>query len=89
MAARPIRHSAWISNCNQRATIKGNNPLSKSPASVNAAAFLLPVRNMLVAPGFPEPRVRGSGKFKNLAIIIEDEIDPTKYAMTTAIINSI
>jgi hypothetical protein len=30
-------------------------PFSASPSSVNSAAFLLPLRSTLVAPGLPEP----------------------------------
>ena len=32
-----------------------NQPFKASPSKVNKAAFLLPVRNTLVAPGFFDP----------------------------------
>ena len=37
--------------------------------STNAAIFLLAIRSILVAPAFPEPCDRGSGKDNNLAKI--------------------
>ena len=36
------------------------NPLNISKKSVKAAAFLLPLRRILVAPMFLDPKVRGS-----------------------------
>ena len=39
----------------QRAASTGTTPLSASSSSVATAAFLLPERSTLVAPGLPEP----------------------------------
>ena len=39
-----------------------NQPFAQSPASVTIAAALLPLRSTLVAPGFPEPYLRGSSR---------------------------
>ncbi|MEN9435020.1 MAG: hypothetical protein RLZZ422_2609, partial [Pseudomonadota bacterium] len=41
-------------------------------------AFLPPIRNILVAPGFLEPVERGSGNFIALAVIIAAETDPIR-----------
>ena len=49
---------------------------------VNAAADFFPLRSTLVAPGLPEPTVRGSGKPKSLLIRIPNAIDPRIYAAT-------
>ena len=46
--------------------------------SVLAAAFLPPSLKTLVAPGFPEPTLRGDGNFKSLQMIIAELIDPAK-----------
>ena len=42
-------------SCRQRTKTTANTPLSASPSSVKAAAFFLPLRKTLVAPGLPEP----------------------------------
>jgi hypothetical protein len=42
----------------------------------------LPLRRTLVAPGFFEPYVRGSGNLKIQLDITAKEIDPSKYANT-------
>ena len=58
-AARPtsmmIMSDSPSDGASQRASSTANTPLPTSPSSVNSAAFLLPVRSTLVAPGLPEP----------------------------------
>ena len=53
-------------------------PLRISKNNTVAAASLLLIRKTLVAPGFFEPVVRGSGKPKNLHTNIALEIEPIK-----------
>ncbi len=56
----------------------GMNPFNMSPNKVIAAAFFPPMRNTFVAPGLPEPLVRGSGRRMHLQTIIAVEIEPNK-----------
>src|SRR5215211_3787779 len=58
-------------------------PLTPSPASVNNAAALLPVRSTFVAPGFPDPYSCGSGKPNALLTTTANDTDPMRYAATT------
>ena len=61
----------------------GIRPLSRSPNSVMAAAFLPPRRSTLVAPGFLEPSLRGSGRRSIRLTITALENEPSKYAAGT------
>ncbi len=71
-------HKIKISTPSQRAMRTGMRPLSRSPSNVIAAAFLLPVRNMLVAPGLPDPKLRGSGRPIMRATKIDVDIEPIR-----------
>jgi hypothetical protein len=51
-----------------------------SKKSTNAAELPPPMRSTLVAPGLPEPLVRGSGKPLILQTNTALEIEPAKYA---------
>ena len=65
-----------MSDCNANHT--GNQPLTTSPSKVSAAANFLPLRNTFVAPGLPEPTVRGSGKPKILLTTMPKAIEPNR-----------
>ncbi len=60
----------------------GIKPLSESPISVINAAILFPVLRTLVAPGFFDPKVLGSGRFIILLVIIAKGIEPIRYNKT-------
>ena len=56
----------------------GINPLSMSANNTIDAYFLPDSRNTLVAPGFLEPAVRGSGKSKIRLTMTAEHTDPSK-----------
>ena len=60
------------------ANTTATQPLPESPSNVNIAAALLPLRKTLVAPGFIEPKVRGSGNLKIQLATTANETDPSK-----------
>ena len=70
----------------------GKNPFNISPDRVSAAAVIFPDRAILVAPGFFEPNVLGSGSFNALEINTEKGIEPIMYKkmkMTISVITQI
>lgn len=60
------------------ANATGSAPFKISPKSTHAAVAFPPMRNILVAPGFFDPDVRGSGKPFKRHIIIALEMDPMR-----------
>lgn len=56
----------------------GSKPFSISPNNVNPAAFLLPIRSTLVAPGFFDPVLRGSGRLISLQVIMAADTEPSR-----------
>lgn len=77
-AAAPVRAIVRGPNSNVLATKTGSKPFSISPNKVIAAGLLPPTRSTLVAPGLPEPWVRGSGRRITLQTIMAVEIEPSK-----------
>jgi len=61
-----------------RASTTATQPLSASPRSVSAAAALRPVRSTLVAPGLPDPKLRGSGRCMARLTITANDSEPSK-----------
>jgi hypothetical protein len=55
-----------------------SQPLAASPSRVNNAASLLPVRSTLVAPGLPEPKLRGSDRPKAFETITAKGSEPIR-----------
>jgi hypothetical protein len=55
-----------------------NVAFSISPSNVKTAAYLLPVRKTLVAPGFFEPIALGSVILKILLASMPKDIEPIK-----------
>ncbi len=53
-------------------------PLPASPKKVSIAATLFPLRKILVAPGFFEPKVRGSGNPKIQLVTTAKGMDPSR-----------
>ena len=58
----------------------GIKPLSISPIRTIKAYFFPASLSTLVAPGFLDPSVRGSGRLKSLQTIIAEQSEPAKYA---------
>jgi len=61
-----------------RASTTATQPFSASPSRVNAAAALRPVRSTLVAPGLPEPKLRGSGSPMSLLTMTANDREPMR-----------
>jgi hypothetical protein len=55
-----------------------SQPLAASPIRVSAAAALLPLRSTLVAPGLPEPKLRGSARRKARETITAKGTEPSR-----------
>ncbi len=55
-----------------------SQPLNASPTSVRIAAFLLPLRSTLVAPGFFEPYERGSASPIAALTTTANDTDPIR-----------
>ena len=50
-----VASDKFKASCRQRAKMTATKPFTASPSRVSAAAFFLPLRKTLVAPGLPEP----------------------------------
>ncbi len=61
-----------------RTSQTASQPLKASPTSVRIAAFLLPLRSTLVAPGFFDPYERGSASPMVALTTTANEIDPIR-----------
>jgi len=77
-AAAPISASVSGPAPSRRPARIGIVPLRRSPTRVIAAAFLPPTRSTLVAPGLPEPSLRGSGSPISRQTMMAEEIEPNK-----------
>ena len=83
-APKPTKAMVAVSSVRAFAMATGSRPFTKSPARVMAAGFLPPRRSTLVAPGLPDPSLRGSGNPSALQTKIAAETDPIMYASTLA-----
>src|SRR5690606_18735552 len=61
------------------ARITATAPLAASPSKVSTAAFLLPERSTLVAPGLPDPKLRGSCRPMRRLTTTANGIEPSRY----------
>ena len=80
-AAMAIKPSQKGLTPNSYAPHTGNIPFRTSKISTATAAPLPPIRNTLVAPGLPEPLVRGSGNPHKRQTRMALEMEPQRYAM--------
>src|SRR5699024_1830365 len=80
-AAMAIKPSQKGLTPNSYAPQTGNIPFRTSKISTATAAPLPPIRNTLVAPGLPEPLVRGSGSPHKRQTRMALEMEPQRYAM--------
>lgn len=77
-AQNPVAAISSLLSVTAIATSIGIRPFRQSPTRVRKAAFLPAIRNTLVAPGFFEPSLRGSGKPDILLRMIADDNEPSR-----------
>src|SRR5690606_29549435 len=82
-AARPAQGTAASgtrpARAAQAASMTATQPLAASPSSVRTAAVLLPLRRTLVAPGLPEPKLRGSRRPIIRLTSTANDTEPIRY----------
>jgi len=77
-AASPARAASVGLKPIRDAAHTASQPFRQSPTSVKTAAPLLPLRSTLVAPGFPEPYLRGSSSPNSLLVTMAKGIEPSR-----------